>query len=384
VTGGAQAPTVTAAASLSECHNSDNSRILNGSQAKTAFALRLNASEMVQKAGLRRCGFLTLTVGDYLCHAHGRQVPSVRDVCPVCGGKMRFTQVFDSKEGSRRIDNLRRRFLSSVFRQLILVSERHASGALHYHALVVLSADEDIRSGFDHGGIGRGRNYRSASPFLRGVWREMRRVLPGYGFGRSELTPIKKEGGAVASYISKYLEKNIGSRLPADKGCRLVRYHGFGHHLRANDFEWDSDAARDWRSRVKAVLGRFGLPCGDVPVQVPDWLKGVLSFGEGRARPKCFDVSGVSQVLGSRWAFQLSSLLASCGFTKGPSVAGCFARLDIISRELQRLAGSRWCRDADQKAERFMCGVWWGPDEWRGYWEGLTKYKGKSYEYARV
>ena len=75
--------------------------MMNGSQAKTAYALRLNCENMIaghqrrrlaefdgpdgtkQKAwitdkpqNLHCTGFLTLTVGDYVCDHHGKQLPA--------------------------------------------------------------------------------------------------------------------------------------------------------------------------------------------------------------------------------------------------------------------------------------------------------------------
>ncbi|HZQ47113.1 MAG TPA: hypothetical protein VFC07_08880, partial [Verrucomicrobiae bacterium] len=76
-------------------------RMLSGSQAKTAFALRLNAEEMI-KGALKSTGFLTLTVGDKM------------------GDE--FVQVFDASEASRRINNLNRRILPYLFERAIIVT----------------------------------------------------------------------------------------------------------------------------------------------------------------------------------------------------------------------------------------------------------------------
>jgi hypothetical protein len=45
------------------------------------------------------------------------------------------------------------------------------------------------------------------------------RPAPKYGFGRTELLPIKKTAEGVAKYVGKYVAKHIGQRLPADKGA---------------------------------------------------------------------------------------------------------------------------------------------------------------------
>jgi hypothetical protein len=64
--------------------------------------------------------------------------------------------------------------------------------------------------------------YRSASDYLRREWKFWRVTAPKYGFGRTELLPIKRTAEGVASYVAKYIAKHIGQRLPADKGARLV------------------------------------------------------------------------------------------------------------------------------------------------------------------
>jgi len=70
--------------------------------------------------------------------------------------------------------------------------------------------------------------------------------------GRHQFEPVRATAGAVASYVSTYLEKNVRNRLPQDKRKKLVRYFGFnGQHLKPNDFEWDTEAARGWRARAQ-------------------------------------------------------------------------------------------------------------------------------------
>jgi hypothetical protein len=96
----------------------------------------------------------------------------------------------------------------------------------------------DIRTGVDFEAV-KGRDYRSVSPELKAIWKWLREVLPGYGFGRAELLPIRKTGEAVASYVAKYIEKNICNHTAADRGMRLVRYIGWkGKQLKASDFGW--------------------------------------------------------------------------------------------------------------------------------------------------
>lgn len=225
---------------LLPCRNSHNSdpRILNGSQAKTAYALKHNAQMMVEEVGVDCVGFLTLTVGDF--------------------GPHRFKQVKDFDEASRRINNLNRRVLKDLFEKWIIVTERHKSGAIHFHILGVIRGRPDIRSGFDFEAVGR-RDYRSASSELRGIWERLREVLPNYGFGRSELMPVRKTGDAVAGYIAKYIEKNIQARPEEDKGRKLVRYLGWDkEQLKANEFGWAGKRSRDCRRRFRETAAVIG------------------------------------------------------------------------------------------------------------------------------
>lgn len=225
---------------------------LTGSQRKTAYALEKNVATLISEAGLECCGFLTLTVGDE--------------------GADGFEQVWDSKESSKRIDSLRRGLLAELFPRAVVVTERHKSGAIHFHLIV--ETCEDIRTGFDFDSFLAARNARkagwidreaeeryqaSASEPLRRLWSILRERLPSYGFGRAELTPIYKTGEAVSRYVSKYVEKNLFNRLAEDKGKKLVRYHGFkGRHLKPNDFAWATPRAAAWRGKAAMLAGMVG------------------------------------------------------------------------------------------------------------------------------
>lgn len=367
--------------SLSKCHKCNQEekpretaekRWLSGSQAKTAFAVRMNAEKMVESAGLERCGFLTLTVGDFVCLVHGHQLPKGRlGRCPLCRRKMNFCQVHDPAEASRRIHSLSVKLLPALFSKMILVSERHRSKALHFHALGALAAGVDIRTGFDFAAV-RHRDYSSVCRWLRECWAMLRDTLPQYGFGRAELLPIRKTSGAVASYVSKYIEKNILHRLPEDRRKKLVRYHGFAkQQLKPNDFEWDSDAARFWRARTLEACALVGVSVRDAVVTPSPELAALVKRGNGRIRVKCFDGSQAAEVLGPRWAYHASNLTHRLGLADGPRLKPDFAARQVLSRELQRLAGRRWCRGMDQVARHECCGLTYTAGQWREMWEGL-------------
>ena len=248
---------------------------LSGSQAKTAYAIEVNAARMISEAGLEKCGFLTLTVGDET--------------------DLGFQQVWDAAEASRRINSLLN-ILRTVFKRSIIITERHKSGAIHFHLIVECS--EDIRPGFDFEAFFVAREARrvdktrpdfkaeqryeaSATPALRALWAMLRSTLPDYGFGRAELTPIYKTGEAVARYVSKYVEKNLFNRLAADKGKKLVRYSGWNKsHLTANAFSWANERAAAWRTKARQLAEMVGA-----------------------------DRSTVAEAVGSRWSFRLTRVM---------------------------------------------------------------------------
>lgn len=245
--------------SLSKGHNSDGRAIVQpdlhfklcGSQAKTAFALRMNCETLIESAGegstkaermadgVKRVGFLTLTIGD-------------------TGSDGKFRGIVKAEEASRRVNNLRK-LLAEIFERWIIVSERHKSGAIHFHLLGTMAGRVDIRTGFDHAAMRR-NGYTGACGELRAVWEILNERLPGFGFGRAQLTPIEKTGEAIASYVSKYVEKNLFNRLDADKGKKLVRYGGWkGSHLRTNSFSWATPGASEWRLAAQTCAASMGI-----------------------------------------------------------------------------------------------------------------------------
>lgn len=224
------------------CQNSNNS-MSDGAEAshavaqwnqlstnhrKGAFALAINVRSAVKRWTLERTGFLTLTFGDHVVHA---------------------------REAQRRLNS----FLTNEARRRwaawIIVFERMKSSRVHFHLLLPMA--EDIRTGFDFEAAERG-DYRSACPFLRATWAWLRRTLPGYGFGRSELLPIRKEGEAVASYVGKYIAKNIAKREENDKGVRLVRYSR-GASVASLRFQFVSKGSARWRRFVEAMAAERGI-----------------------------------------------------------------------------------------------------------------------------
>jgi hypothetical protein len=227
---------------------------LSGGHRKVANALSWNVAHICQKYGTERVGFLTLTFADH---------------------------VTEVREASRRFNSLATRVLRERYGHYIRVLERQKNGRIHYHLLVVLP--DDIRTGADFDEFAKGKgHYSSANTHLRREWAFWRKTAPLYGFGRTELMPIRSDAAALGQYVGKYIGKHIGQREEADKGARLVSYAG---------------DARMATSKHSTVTNR------------PDqWRAKVLTFSrmiaasKPHARIRCMD--DLTFHLGPRWSYR--------------------------------------------------------------------------------
>ncbi len=218
---------------------------------KAAVALAWNVKHLSDTYGLEHLGFLTLTFADH---------------------------VLDVREASRRLNSLATHVLNARYAAWIRVLERQKSGRIHYHLVVVCSAD--IRSGVDFAAIAAG-DYRSAGPALRAEWAFWRKTAPLYKFGRTELLPVVSNAEAISYYVGKYLGKHLDARLDADKGARLVAMSK-GARFASTRFAWAS-GGQEWRFRVRSFAvamyhaGRIpfptysGLKCGLGPRWAYEW-----------------------------------------------------------------------------------------------------------------
>lgn len=307
-----------AALSLSNGHNcaerGGEKIVLSGSQRKTAHAIRVNCERMAEEFGVWRLAFWTLTAGD--------------------AGPDGFELLKDAAKAAKRWHGLSRRFVGELFLRAVVVTERGKKGGVHFHVLGVLREKLDIRTGFDFEAVKK-RDYRSASPELRAIWKKCREELPAFGFGRAEMLPVRKTGAEVASYISKYIEKNIGARIEEDKGKKLVRYFGWGkRHLKPNDFSWCTERATAWRVSARGLSSLVGV--------------------ETRAEAaECF---------GPRWAFHLTRVMKE---TAGNMEVDCSQELSSFetrSTALQfvlRAASAKWVTERSQRNARDVRGWNW-------------------------
>jgi hypothetical protein len=182
---------------------------------------------LAEKFGLERLGFLTLTFRDH---------------------------VTDIKEAQRRLNSWKTNVLAKRYDATICVVERTKLGRIHFHLLVALA--EDIRTGFDFEAV-ENNDYRTANVYLRNEWAFLRTSAKAYGFGRTQLLPVKSTAEGIAKYVGKYIAKHIGERRSDDKGARLVRYTVGARQVTSN-FAWVSEGAKIWRRRVGETAHAVG------------------------------------------------------------------------------------------------------------------------------
>jgi hypothetical protein len=225
---------------------------------KSAAALSWNVKDLADRYGIHRLGFLTLTHADH---------------------------VLDPKESNRRFNSLATHVLTKRYQAHLRVMERQKSGRIHHHLIVVLGSD--IRSGANFQEFAQ-REYRSASRALRAEWAFWRKTAKPYGFGRTELLPVKSTGEAIAAYVGKYISKHIESREPRDKGVRLVSYSGLARYATTR-FQWASPGMKQWRKKA-ALAAR------------------ILAYGKGISHPT---EDTLRRLYGPRWAFKLREFILS-------------------------------------------------------------------------
>lgn len=231
---------------------------LSTSHKKSAAALAWNVQYLADLHSIERIGFLTLTFPDHV-------------VCP--------------KEAQRRFNSLASNVLRSRYAAYIRIFERCLSDRIHYHLLVVLS--DDIRTGANFDEISQGQ-YTSANKSLKSEWKFWRETAKEYGFGRTELLPIKSTSEGIAKYVGKYIGKSIAQRQQQDKGVRLVEY-GKSSRVATSKFTFVSEGSAVWRRKM-ATFAKIVARAHDLP---------------------CNDLSHLSQILGSKWAYNNREFILS-------------------------------------------------------------------------
>lgn len=228
---------------------------------KAGFIVKTNIHAMTDKHGIDRIGFLTLTFAD---------------------------DVQDHKEAAKRFNSLATNVLNVRYAQWIRVSERQKSGRWHFHLVIVCK--QDIRRGIDFAGIAR-RDYASANKHLRSEWAFWRSTSKKYGFGRTELLPVKKTGEALAAYVAKYISKGFAYRRDSDKGARLVSYSK-NARVCGSRFAFVGGKAQEWRLKLRlwvaATYARYYR----------------LTVQQGLEPLPHFEYDQMADLFGKRWAWK--------------------------------------------------------------------------------
>lgn len=225
---------------------------------RSACALAWNVDHFCEESGLENVGFLTLTF------------PS---------------KVLDRKVAQKHWNSFRTHFLAEHFPRYIRVFERQKSGSIHYHVLI--DVGQDIRTGINWHEL-ENRNYKSASKALRAIWELLREEAPKYGFGRTELLPVRTNANAMGKYVGKYIGKHFEERLWQDKGVRLVEYSRAAR-MCSSRFQFVTPGSKEWRAKLRNFAESLG-----------SYLGREMQYEDLR------------QVLGDRWAYNnRGSILAS-------------------------------------------------------------------------
>ena len=181
----------------------------------------MEVGAMARMYGIERLGFLTFTFAD-----------DVRVI----------------KEAQRRFNSLNSHAMKGRYLASVAVVQRHRDGRIHLHLVVVCK--NDIRTGFNFSAV-KHRDYSSASPYLRAEWAFWRKAAPKYGFGRTELLPVRTDLDRFGTYVARYLGQQYGTRRE-EKGARLVRYSK-GWRTVHGPFSWVGDRDRKIRADGRLV-----------------------------------------------------------------------------------------------------------------------------------
>lgn len=229
---------------------------------KSEFKVKTEVLALFKKYPIERIGFLTFTFADNVqCH----------------------------KEATKRLNSLITGVLRQRYAQCIRVSERQKTGRWHFHLVVV--CQQDIRRGVDFQAIKERRYKEGANSALRAEWAFWRKTSKKYGFGRTELLPVRKTGDALASYVAKYISKGFAYRQQQDKGMRLYSVIG-GSRACSSRFSFYSLKAFVWRKKVAMWAASWSSAFDAV----------AISGGHTPAEPLGYD--DLPSFFGKRWAWR--------------------------------------------------------------------------------
>lgn len=260
-----------------------------GAEARLAFQLRLNVAAFVAHYGRPHCLFFTVTDN--------------ADLHPT---------KFARRWNSFLVRN------GGWIKSFIRVLEPQKQGRPHYHLLVAVdwdtqpdafdwvAFDECQRELRENGKTAKFRELRarykqSTAPELVALWALLRKALPRYGLGRSELLPVRKGEAAIAAYVGKYLEGGLVIRKHSWKGCRRVELDRRAKHdwlACSRGFAWHSDGAVEWRKRVGQLGAALGVE----------------------------DLDGIRRKLGPKWAYRMRETITNATEEDWLLVLRCLAQ----------------------------------------------------------
>ena len=118
--------------------------------------------------------------------------------------------------------------------------------------------------------------------------------------------PVKTNSKGLARYVSKYISKHINSRLPEDKGYRLVRTSMDKKSMwkvANSNFAFVSKGSKEWRRKLKKWVE-----------QVEDYLNRVAEWKHHPALPSITQDNYntvLSSVLSPKWAFKNREIIVN-------------------------------------------------------------------------
>jgi hypothetical protein len=208
------------------CLKSDN--CIRISRRKQLFVAQENIRLYIGKCGENNVGVLTITT------------PS---------------ECLTAREFQKKWHSFRTNVVKKLFATGMWVRERQQrTGNWHSHAVVDLG--RDVKTGFPFDEVQR-RRYLNVDPGLRDIWKQLRDKAEAYGFGRTELLPIKHSGKGCARYLTKYLSKSfVSEKIAGEERCRLFGVWG-GVRFAYSQFDWVS--SRVMRKRKAWLAATAGL-----------------------------------------------------------------------------------------------------------------------------
>jgi hypothetical protein len=279
--------------------------------ARKAETLRRNLQDLIERGGLERIGFVTLTFK---------------------------LNIRSRKLAEKRFHSFATHILKKLVSEYIAVPERQQRGAIHYHLAAAFRWD--IRSGFDleacssanllkkNGYLGGNKwapGYKkrfdalermylaSANPVLKRVWRVIREAnerveeltrKPGHrkfnpGFGRCETLPVLSNADAIAFYVGTYITSQTEHRTPEDKGMRSVRYSlkCRRHH---QSFQFAEGGNAKWRKGCKILEKLLLVHDNGIPYR--DGKKWAFRYPKDHVRSR----------FGPRWPHRLAPWIFAC------------------------------------------------------------------------